>query len=177
MEIGKKIKMLRTRIGLTQEELASRSEVTKGFLSQLENDLTSPSITTLSDIVEALGTNLSAFFKEEKEEQIVFTKDDFFVDEQEGSTIHWIVPNAQKNDMEPMLLELNSNGQSHEINPHEGEEFGYVLVGKIDLEVGDQIHTIGKGETFYIQGSNKHVLKNPYQQKAKVLWVCTPPIF
>lgn len=177
MEIGKKIKTLRTRIGLTQEELASRCELSKGFLSQLENDLTSPSITTLTDIVEALGTNLSTFFKEEKEEQIVFTKDDFFIDEKVGSTIHWIVPNAQKNDMEPILLELDPSGQSHDISPHEGEEFAYVLVGKIDLEMNDQIYTLSKGETFYIQGAQEHVLKNPYQQKAKVLWVCTPPIF
>ena len=69
MEIGKKIKALRTKNGLTLEELASRSELTKGFLSQLERDLTSPSISTLEDILEALGTNLSDFFKEEKEKQ------------------------------------------------------------------------------------------------------------
>ena len=55
MEIGKKIKALRTKNGLTLEELASRSELTKGFLSQLERDLTSPSISTLEDILEALG--------------------------------------------------------------------------------------------------------------------------
>lgn len=177
MEIGKKIKALRTRIGLTQEELASRCELSKGFLSQLENDLTSPSITTLSDIVEALGTNLSLFFKEEKEEQVVFGQEDYFVDEQEGATIHWIVPNAQKNEMEPILLELQSQGESNLINPHEGEEFGYVLVGKVDLVIEDQVLTITKGETFYIKGDKEHVLKNPYSQKTKVLWVCNPPIF
>lgn len=177
MEIGKKIKTLRTRIGLTQEELASRCELSKGFLSQLENDLTSPSITTLSDIVEALGTNLSLFFKEEKAEQVVFTKDDFFVDEQDNAIIHWIVPNAQKNDMEPILLELHSKGKSHEITPHEGEEFAYVIAGKIDLVIEGETHTLSKGETFYIQGSKEHVLTNPYQQTAKVIWVCTPPIF
>ena len=51
MDIGNKIKQLRTRQGLTLEELASRSELTKGFLSQLERDLTSPSIDSLSDIL------------------------------------------------------------------------------------------------------------------------------
>ena len=66
MDIGNKIKQLRTRQGLTLEELASRSELTKGFLSQLERDLTSPSIDSLSDILEALGTNLSEFFQEDK---------------------------------------------------------------------------------------------------------------
>ena len=59
MEIGQKIKQLRIQKGLTLEELASRSELTKGFLSQMERDLTSPSIATLNDILEALGTTLA----------------------------------------------------------------------------------------------------------------------
>ena len=66
MDIGHKIKQLRVQNGLTLEELASRSELTKGFLSQLERNLTSPSISTLEDILEALGSSLSDFFMEEK---------------------------------------------------------------------------------------------------------------
>ena len=62
MEIGSKIKELRMRNGLTQEELADRSELSKGFISQLENDLTSPSISTLEDILQCLGTTLIDFF-------------------------------------------------------------------------------------------------------------------
>lgn len=101
VEIGRKIKQLRIQKGLTLEELASRSELTKGFLSQLERELTSPSIATLNDIVEALGSSLAEFFKEEEQEQLVFHKKDFFVDEREIYTINWIVPNTQKNAMEP----------------------------------------------------------------------------
>ena len=73
MEIGGKIKQLRMKNGLTLEELAERSELTKGFLSQLERNLTSPSIATLEDILEALGTTLGEFFAEEKEAKVVFT--------------------------------------------------------------------------------------------------------
>ena len=51
MEIGKKIRELRMRKGLTQEELANRSELSKGFISQLENDVTSPSIATMVDVL------------------------------------------------------------------------------------------------------------------------------
>lgn len=84
MDIGNKIRELRTRKGLTLEELASRSELTKGFLSQLERDLTSPSIDSLSDILEALGTNLAEFFQEDKNDQFIFHADDFFVDRARG---------------------------------------------------------------------------------------------
>ena len=77
MDIGKKIRELRTANDLTLEELASRSELTKGFLSQVERNLTSPSISTLEDILEALGTDLSQFFQREKQQKIVFHTSDF----------------------------------------------------------------------------------------------------
>ena len=67
MEIGNKIKQLRLQCDLTQEELANRCELTKGYISQLENELTSPSIATLCDILSALGTNLKDFFGDEVE--------------------------------------------------------------------------------------------------------------
>ena len=69
MDIGKKLKELRIQNDLTLGDLASRSELTKGFLSQVERNLTSPSIATLNDILEALGTTLGEFFKEDKEEK------------------------------------------------------------------------------------------------------------
>ena len=78
MEIGSKIRTLRLTHGMTLEDLASRTELTKGFLSQLERDLTSPSITTLVDILEALGTNLTEFFTEAPQEKVVFTGADVF---------------------------------------------------------------------------------------------------
>ena len=167
MDIGNKIKQLRTRQGLTLEELASRSELTKGFLSQLERDLTSPSIDSLSDILEALGTNLSEFFQEDKNDQFVFRSEDFFVDERENCTVNWIVPNTQKNQMEPILLELPAGGESFEVEPHNGEEFGYVLDGSV----------VRRGETFYLHGKTFHYLKNERKTTTRILWVCTPPLF
>ena len=129
MEIGKKIRELRMWKGLTQEELADRSELSKGFISQLENDVTSPSIATLVDVLTCLGTDLKTFFGEEQDNQIVFCEEDYFVktDEAQGNEIAWIVPNAQKNRMEPIRLTLQSGACTEVDSPHEGEEFGYVL--------------------------------------------------
>ena len=129
MEIGKKIKELRVIKGLTQEELADRAELSKGFISQVERDLTSPSISTLMDILQCLGTNLKEFFSDEDDSQVVFKKTDYFekTDAELKNTIEWIIPNAQKNIMEPILLTIEENGSTYPDNPHEGEEFGYVL--------------------------------------------------
>lgn len=177
MDIGYKIKQLRIQKGLTLEELASRSELTKGFLSQLERNLTSPSISTLSDILEALGTSLSDFFKEEKQEQFVFRTKDFYVDEREDHKVNWIVPNTQKNEMEPIMIEIPQGGKSFEMEPHGGEEFGYVIEGSIKLIMDSDEFVIHKGETFYLNGKYFHYIKNDKKTTAKVLWVSTPPLF
>lgn len=179
LDIGKRIKALRTKSGLTLEELASRCELTKGFLSQLENNLTSPSISTLEDITEVLGVSLETFFKEEKEEQIRFNSDDYFVDEKDKSTITWLVPNAQKNEMEPIHLTLQYKGESSEIEPHEGEEFAYVLEGKVDLiDLNSKKKiTLKKGETFYLKGNFSHKIVNNSKQVTEIIWITTPPLF
>ena len=131
MDIGNKLKELRVLKGLTQEELADRSELSKGFISQLERNLTSPSITTLMDILQCLGTSIGEFFNEAPDEQIVFGKQDYFVkeDTEYKNEIKWIIPNAQKNTIEPIYLTLQAGGSTCPDTPHEGEEFGYVLQG------------------------------------------------
>ena len=177
MDIGKKLKELRLCNDLTLEELASRSELTKGFLSQVERNLTSPSISTLEDILEALGSSLSEFFKEDQEEKIVFQTQDFFVDEKEGYTIEWVIPNAQKNEMEPVLLTLHPQQKSWVMDSHNGEEFGYVLKGSVVLVRENKKYRIRTKETFYINGKNSHYLYNPGNTDAKVLWITTPPMF
>ena len=106
MDIGAKLKELRILKGLTQEELADRAELSKGFISQLERDLTSPSIATLMDILQCLGTTIGEFFNETPDEQVVFGKQDYFekIDTDLNNESKWIIPNAQKNVMEPILL-------------------------------------------------------------------------
>ena len=177
MDIGAKIKRLRLSNQLTLEELANRSELTKGFLSQLERDLTSPSIATLENILEALGTNLKDFFSEDEDEQIVFSKDDFFENTQDDYKISYIIPNAQKNEMEPILIELKEDKKSMEIDPHDGAEFGYVIQGKVTLVNGEEEYDVKKGETFYLKGNLPHYIINKNDTLAKVIWVSTPPIF
>ena len=176
MEIGSKIKSLRLKCNLTQEELADRCELSKSFISQLENDYTSPSIETLNDIVTALGTNLKHFF-DDKQEKIVFAKEDHFQREDEDSIVTWLVTNSQKNEMEPILVELKPNGVSESDMPHEGEEFGYVLEGELTLVIADKEMTCKKGDSFYFAADQVHYIKNTSNHTAKFLWVSSPPNF
>lgn len=178
MDIGNRIRELRKTQGLTQEELADRAELTKGFISQLERDMTSPSIATLEDILQCLGTTLGEFFREEaEEEQIVFTRDDYFEkeDREYGNRITWIIPNAQKNTMEPIHLTLQKNGSTYPDNPHEGEEFGYVLKGRVEIHIGRKVFHAKSGESFYYTADKPHYLSS--REGASLLWVTSPPSF
>lgn len=179
MKIGYKIKALRIQKGLTQEELADRAELSKGFISQLERDLTSPSIATLADVLQVLGTDLCNFFSDESDDQIVFKDPDYFekIDTELNNTIEWIIPNAQKNAMEPIRLTLSCGGSTYPDLPHEGEEFGYVLSGKITIHLGNRVYRAKKGESFYFTPSSKHYISTDNKAGASIIWVSTPPSF
>lgn len=114
MSIGGKLKELRILKGLTQEELADRAELSKGFISQVERDLTSPSIATLMDILQCLGTTIGEFFNEAPEEQIVFEKNDYFIKEdpelKRGSVDH---PERPEEHVEPIRLTLGAGGSTY----------------------------------------------------------------
>lgn len=175
--IGKRIRDLRNRNGLTQQELADRTELTKGFISQLERGQVSASVVTLFDLIECLGSTPAEFFRRE-EEQVVFSEKEYFekIDEA-GNSIQWIVPTAQKNQMEPLLVDLKPRQKLFEHKPHEGEEFGYVLQGRIRLHLDDRQYTVKKGESFYYSSDHYHFIENASASPARFLWISTPPTF
>ena len=180
MQIGEKLRDLRMQRNLTQEELADRCELSKGFISQVERDLASPSIATLVDMLECLGSNLQSFFADAGKEKVAFAPADMFEkpdDEAKHGKITWLVPTAQKNSMEPILLELEEGGETSVLPPYEGEEFGYVLSGSVLLHVGGAKYRVKAGESFCIHPSAAHWLENTGKTTAKVLWIATPPSF
>ena len=129
MDIGHRMKELRIQYGLTQQELADRAELTKGFISQLERNQNSPSVGTLLDIIQCLGMTPAEFFTDSEPEQIVYKANDYFekIDEEKNSKVEWIIPNAQTRSMEPVRLTLHPGGSSEIYLPQECEEFGYVI--------------------------------------------------
>ena len=99
------------------------------------------------------------------------------MDEAQGTSIRWLVPNAQKNEMEPILISIAPKSETVIDYPHEGEEFGYVLSGQIQVHVGDITHTAKKGDSFYIYPYKQHFLSNNRNTTAQVLWISSPPSF
>ena len=179
MEFNEKLQELRKGRGLTQEELADRCELSKAFISLLESDKTSPSMATLEDILNALGTDFAHFFKEEPNKRVVYGREDFSVkqDTDLKNEICWLIPNAQKKEMEPILVTIEPGGSTYPDNPHEGEEFGYVTEGTITIVIDNEKHQAKKGESFYIACDKPHYLENTTNRQAKAIWISSPPSF
>lgn len=180
MDIGQKLKELRIQAGLTQEELAERSDLTKGFISQVERNLTSPSMTTFFDILAALGKEPSEFFNGMSKDKYVFKIEEQVESNNEefGYSLTWIVPTSQKNLMEPIVLRLSPSGKTKAVPPFEGEVLGYLIEGDcVFLNYGEDKSEIKKGECFYISADREHYIENLGDDKAVLLWISAPPHF
>ena len=107
------------------------------------------------------GVTINEFFtQEDAPAQVVFGEEDYFekIDEELGNKTEWIIPNAQKNMMEPIRMTLEAGGSTYPDNPHEGEELGYVLRGEITIIIGKEKHRAKAGEAFYYTPDKKHYI-------------------
>jgi transcriptional regulator with XRE-family HTH domain len=179
LKIGEKLRHLRKENGLTQEELANRAYLTKGFISQLERDLTSPSIATLKSILDVLGLDLAVFFRDVPRQSVVARKKARVLSSlsSDECRIHFLLPKAMGRLMDPVLVTLESGARTQEDPSHEGEEFGFVVQGIITLWLDAKAHKLVKGDCFYFKSSWRHWVENNGKYPAHILWVVSPSTF
>ncbi len=176
MEIGSKIKRMKLKKGLTQEELGERTDLTKGHISQLERDLNSPSIETLFALLEVLGTTPKEFFDEPKKNvKIVYSPDDqtIYTNEEMKYSIRWLVPRSNENEMEPVHICFHEKGEFKKFEPSLSETFIFVLKGKVAIEIGDTTYIASKGDAAYYDASEHHRLSNAHKGMTEILLVAT----
>ncbi|WP_456399137.1 cupin domain-containing protein [Mesoaciditoga sp.] len=174
MEIGEKLKRLRLSRGFTQEELAERADLTKGFISLLERDKTSPSIATLEQLLDVLGVSLKQFFSDEGNRQVVFTKKDRvpLYDEPEGVKTQLLIPGVEDKKIDPRLVVLKPGSETEAEDYHEGEEFGYVIEGSLELWLDETRYKVKNGECFYYKADHRHQIRNTSKSKKTIfLWI------
>ena len=116
--------------------------------------------------------NTAVSMKQEYEARLASARE-----EADGLVQNWLVPNAQKNLMEPLSVELAPHASTAEDVPHEGEEFGFVLEGKITLILGKKKYVCHAGESFYYSADRTHKISNESDAKASFLWISSPPTF
>ncbi|WAA09318.1 helix-turn-helix domain-containing protein [Fervidibacillus albus] len=176
MRIGKKIKNLRLTKGLTQEELGERTDLSKGYISQIERDLSSPSIETFFSILEVLGCTPQEFFDEkESEQKVIYGEEDQteYIDEDMGYKIQWLVPESNENDMEPIILTLQKGGEFKQFEPSLSETFAYVSKGRVMVRLGRKTYIAKQGESIYFHASEEHQIINDFDGVSELLLVAT----
>ena len=177
VNLGNKIKKRRIYLQLTQQELANRCELTKGYISQLESDSVSPSLETLEIILEVLGISLSDFFKDDDNTNIIFSMEEQYEKQFDTYKQTWLIPTSQEHMMEPIYVNLYKNGETFHDYPHNGEEFGYVIEGEILVIYDEKSYICKEGESFYFVANKNHYIKNNSDKIAKIIWVSCPPNF
>jgi len=176
LQIGSKIRGLRLRSDLTQDELARRAGLTKGFISQLENDQTSIGVDSLADILDALGVSLAKFFSDSADTQVVFGPEERIEIEETGaSKFELLVPGSTNNIMDPVLVELRPGESLDKGEPHPGEQFGFVLSGTTTLEINKTLYKVRPKHCFYFKSDSLHQISNRSDKTTSLLWVVTPP--
>ena len=175
MDLGFRLRDLRRRQKMTLEELGKRTGLTSSFLSQIERNITSPSVKSLREIAAALNTKVSRFFEEQKSRDFVFIKKDKRkknVNDRFKSCCEVLASGLLDIRMEPSFLILKVGGkvekQSDSLN---GEEFGFVLKGKVELLRGPERFIMGKGDSVYFKGIKSHKVKNIGSNEANLLWI------
>lgn len=176
MKIGNRIRNLRLQKNLTQEELAERTDLSKGYISQMERDLSMPSLEVFFDLLEVLGSSPKEFFDDESSRQrVVYPKEEatYYEDEEKGYTIHWLVPESNEKEMEPVILRLTEAGSFKEFPPSSSETFGIVNKGRICVEIGKTRYYAEEGDTIYFHADKKHQLSNDFNGPSEILMVVT----
>ena len=177
-DLGKRIKELREERELTLKGVADITGLSIGFLSQIERNITDPSIASLKKIAEALGVKLKEFFETNPEKKIVIRKEERSKLLVSGSKIVYeILAPAFDRKMEPILKTVEPQATSGQVEGHEGEEFALILEGCLEVCVGDDVYELCEGDSIYFSANQPHLYKNPGKDKCVCFWVVTPPTF
>lgn len=180
--VGVNIKKLRDEQGLTLRALAKKLGISASFLSQVESGKSSPSLSTLKNISDALSTTIGSLIGESQvveNNPIVKANERKHIQEVgKGISLYLLTSREANKQMEPLLFKLKegatSGGRSYK---HFGQEFVLVLKGSIEITLNDIAYILKKGDSIYFNSSVPHAFKNIGKEDAEAVWVVTPPTF
>lgn len=174
--VGARLRALRVARRLSISELAERAGVSTGMVSQIERDLSNPSVRMLERLRVALDVPLTALLEDADPQQ---SKKEFvrranerphFTVGPNGLVKELLSPNGE-HDLQFMLITIPPGSRSGEVLLGEGEKAGLVMRGTVALRVGDQQQTLAAGDSFQFSSRLPHQVENPTDQDAQVLWI------
>lgn len=178
--VGNQMRGLRKAKGLSLQSLAQKTDLSVGYLSQLERNLATPSIRALSTIARALGVNISWFFPEDDDQRghesgvVVRAENRRSLSFASGIRDELLCPSLS-GQLEMLLCTLEPGARSGDLYTHTGEEAGFVGSGQLELRVDDDVFLLRAGDSFHFDCSRPHGYRNPGDVTTTVIWAVTPP--
>lgn len=176
MKIGHRIRDSRIRQGVTLKELANKTGLTASFLSQLERDFTSSSVSSLEKIAEALNTKASYFFEGDERKELVFIKRSVTkkpIDKKSKVFRQRLASSLLNIKMHPQVFTLRNGAElTRELAYPEGEKFGMVLKGKIEFFCNEERFIFEEGDSIYcVYTQRPQKVRNIGKGEARFLWI------
>jgi len=163
-KLGKRVRMYRERLGLTQEDLATNSGLKLEAIRDIEDSKVYPPLGVIIKISRALGQKVSTFMDDQFQKDPVIVRHSSRAEENSphgstGAQYHYFPLGKGKTDrhMDPFFIRIEA-GVEEELSSHEGEEFIIVISGKVKLKYGQEIHILEKGDAFYYNSIVPHYL-------------------
>jgi transcriptional regulator with XRE-family HTH domain len=179
MQLGKKIRDLRLRRGLTVQQLAGATGLSKGFISQVENHRTSPSLATLHDLARALETSAAYLVVEEDQVPCVIRAAQRPRVPVGGNASRVEVLSAQpKRNLELIQLDLPAGLEAGDHRHyHHGEQCLLCVEGHVRLNCGEHVIDLAPGDSCHFDGRVPHAIENRGASAARVLIAMTPAAY
>lgn len=181
MQLGQRVRERRQELGLSLRELAGRTGLTASFLSQVERDQSSPSIESLGKISEAMGVPIFRFLVEQDARSPVVRHDERIKLTFSGSHADYqlLTPDLKRDRKMEVFLEEWEPGRERSTMPlrQYTEEFIYVLQGRLEIQLGEDIYSLNAGDSIYFEGALLRRLAARGDDTLRILSVITPPIF
>jgi transcriptional regulator with XRE-family HTH domain len=179
--IGTKLKELRRRRDLGVRELAARSGVSHSTISLIERDRMSPSIDTLSAVLDALGTTLPGFFSDLQSSlpYSPFYRATELVEIGKPETISYRVIGLDHPNRQILMLHETYpvGGDSGETFSHTAQEAGMVVAGAVEVTVGDHVQVLKAGDGYYFDSRQPHRFRNVSDDISQIVSAITPPTY
>ncbi|MFK7886729.1 MAG: helix-turn-helix domain-containing protein [Gammaproteobacteria bacterium] len=176
--LGSLLRAKRKELGMTLQELAKKADLSAAFLSQAENGKATPSIISLINIAQALGTDVHYFITPPASKSLVRRADDPREIEVESPVTYYRLDADIRNQrMSALRMTVPPGVELPVAHRDEGEDFFYVLEGEIEQLIGDEIFTLTTGDSAHHNTQVNHKCINRSDKPAHLLWVGTPTLF
>lgn len=182
--VGTKMRHTRLLKGLTLKQLADSAGCSESLLSKIENGRANPSLRMIQRVAYALGITVGELFAQEDDLNHLVARagrrtmiETDQLRRGQGLTLERLIPYSDGHLLQGNIHHIEPGGGSEGDLEHQGEEFGYVLEGEIELFVAGQKYHVRAGDSFCFRSEHPHSYRNPGRGVARVLWLNTPPTF